>query len=182
MNETIRLIAQRYSCRAYETRLPERSMLDAIALAAVQAPSAMNRQPWQIVVITDKGFIEEMDADGMRQLAAAEDPSAYERIMDRGGKLYYGAPCMFLILAQPDTGVDTGIVSENIALAAASLGLGSVVCGMAAIPFKGPNGDAFKRRAGFPEGWDFGMAVLVGHAKGTGAPHQPDTSKIRFVE
>ncbi len=182
MNETLRTIAQRFSCRAYDGRLPEKEKLDAIALAAVQSPSAMNRQPWQVIVITNKPFIEEMDAEGMRILAEAEDKSAYERFMGRGGNLYYNAPCMFLILKQPGTDMDSGIVSANISLAAASLRLGSVICGMAAIPFNGPKGAFFKQKAGFPGGWEFGIAVLVGCAKSSGTPHEPDTSKIRFVE
>lgn len=182
MNETLKTIAQRYSCRAYDGKLPEKSKLEAIALAAVQSPSGMNRQPWQIVIITDKAFIEEMDADGMKILSEAEDKSTYERFMNRGGNLYYNAPCMFLILKKPGTDLDTGIVSENISLAAESLGLGNVICGMAGIAFNGANGEIFKRKAGFSEGWEFGMAVLVGYAKKSGAPHEPDMSKIRFVE
>ena len=181
MNETLKTIAQRYSCRAYESRLPEKSKLEAVAAAAVQSPSAMNRQPWQINVITNKAFIEEMDVEGMRILAEAEDKAMYERFMARGGKLYYNAPCMFLILKKPDTDLDIGIVSENIALAAASLGLGNVICGMARIPFNGPKGDDFKKRAGFSDGWEFGMAVLAGYAAQPGTPHEPDMSKIIWL-
>ena len=182
MNETLKTIAQRYSCRAYESHLPEKTKLEAIAAAAVQSPSAMNRQPWQIVVITDKPFIDEMDAEGMRILSESDDKTAYDRFMSRGGKLYYNAPCMFLILKKPGTDLDIGIVSENIALAASSLELGNVICGMAAIPFNGPKEEEYKKKAGFSEGWEFGMAVLVGYAEKTGAPHEPDMSKITFVE
>lgn len=181
MNETLQTIAARYSCRDYDGRLPEKEKLEAIAKAAVQSPSGMNRQGWKIQVITDKAFIEEMDADGMRFLKEQEDPSGYQRFMERGGKLYYDAPCMFVILKQPDTDLDAGIVSENIALAATSLGLGNVICGMAAIPFNGPKGDDFKKRAGFTEGYAFGMAVLVGYAKTEGTPHVPDMAKIQFI-
>ena len=182
MNETLKTIAQRYSCRAYDgSRLPERDKLEAIAAAAVQSPSGMNNQPWQINVITNKAFIDEMDAEGMRILSEAEDKSTYERFMSRGGKLYYNAPCMFLILKKPGTDLDAGIVSENIALAASALGLGNVICGMAAIPFNGPKGESLKKRAGFTEGWEFGMTVLAGYAEKPGTPHEPDMSKIRFI-
>ncbi|MCL2775525.1 MAG: nitroreductase family protein [Oscillospiraceae bacterium] len=182
MNETLNIIAQRYSCRAYDGRLPEKVKLEAIAKAAVQAPSAMNCQPWQIVVITNKSFIEEMDAEGMRMLSEAEDKSSYERFMNRGGKLYYNAPCMFLILKKPGTDTDTGIISENIALAASSLGLGNVICGMAAIPFNGAKGELFRQKAGFSEDWEFGMSVLVGYSAKAGTPHESDMSKIRFID
>jgi nitroreductase len=183
MNETLNTIATRYSCRAYDGRLPEKNILEAIAAAAVQSPSGMNRQPWRIAVITNKEFIDEMDAEGMRILAGSEDKSTYERFKERGGTLFYNAPCMFLILKESGAGdMDIGIVSENIALASSALGLGNVICGMAAIPFGGEKGELFKRKAGMSEGWSFGMAVLVGYAEGQGVPHAPDTAKIRFID
>ena len=182
MNETLNIIASRYSCRSYDRRLPEREKLDAIALAAIQSPSGMNEQPWQIIVITDKFFLEEMDAEGIRIISSAKDKSTYDRIMGRGGKLFYNAPCMFLILKQTNADIDCGIVSQNISLAATSVGLGSVICGMASIPFSGEKGESFKKRIGFSKDWKFGIAVLVGYAIGEGNPHTPDTSKICYVE
>ena len=186
MNQTLRTIAQRYSCRAYDgTKTIEKSKLDAIAAAAVQSPSGMNNQPWRIVVITDKNFLDEMDAEAMKILAEAEDKGTYNRFMDRGGKLYYDAPCMFLILKRPGSDLDCGIVTQNIALAAESLGLANVICGMAGIAFGSAKGEEFKKKAlfyDFGEGWGFGMTVLVGYAKETKAPHEPDMSKIKFVE
>ena len=183
MNETLNTISQRYSCRAYDGKLPEKSKLEAIALAAVQSPSGMNNQPWRIIVVTNKDFIDEMDDEGMKILAGAEDKSTYERFMGRGGKLYYNAPCMFVILKKPGTDLDAGIVSENIALAASSLGLGNVICGMAAISFYSKDkGEEFRQKAGFSDGWEFGMAVLAGYAEKPGKPHEPDISKICFVE
>ena len=182
MNETLAVISKRYSCRSYENRAIEKSKLEAIAAAAVQSPSAMNRQPWLVHVITNKNFIDEMDAEGMKIISEWEDKSAYERFMSRGGKLYYNAPCMFLILKKPGSDLDIGIVSENIALAAESLGIGNVICGMAGIAFNGAKGEEFKMRAGFSDDWQFGMAVLVGYAAQSGAPHEPDMSKIKFID
>ena len=128
MNQTLRTIAQRYSCRSYDgSRTIEKSKLEAIAAAAAQSPSGMNNQPWRIVVITDKAFLDEMDAEAMKILAEAEDKGTYNRFMDRGGKLYYDAPCMFLILKRPGSDLDCGIVTQNIALAAESLGLANVI-------------------------------------------------------
>ncbi len=182
MNDTLRTISRRYSCRAYEGRLPERGKLEAIARAAVEAPSAMNRQPWRVLVVTDKALVEELDAEGMRLLAEAKERSTYDRLMGRGGTLFYGAPCLFIVAMHPGTQMDTGIVAANIALAATSLGLGSVICGLAALPFGGPKGAHFRERLGIEEGWEFGIAVLVGYAKSEGRPHEPDGTKIRWVE
>lgn len=181
MNEILKTIAKRYSCRGFDGKPVEKEKLDAIALAAVQAPSAMNLQPWEVVVITDKALIEEMDAEGMRILSEQEDKSGYQRFMDRGGKLYYNAPCMFLILQKEGGELDCGIVTENISLAAASLGLGNCICGMASFPFIGPKGEYFREKIGFPEGYDFAMSILVGYGTMTKKPHEVDMAKIRFI-
>ena len=77
--------------------------------------------------------------------------------------------------------LDCGIVSQNIALAAQALGLGNVICGMANIPLSGEKGAGYKEKIGFPEGWEFGMAVLVGYAAAPGKPHEPDMGKIRYM-
>ena len=185
MNQTLKTIAERYSCRSYDGVLPERSKLEAIAAAAVQSPSGMNNQPWRIVVITDKAFIDEMDDTAMKILSEAEDKGTYNRFMERGGRLYYNAPCMFLILKKPGSDLDCGIVTENIALACESLGIANVICGMAGIAFGSEKGEEFKKKAcfyDFGEGWEFGMTVHAGYAKETKAPHEPDMSKIKWVE
>lgn len=181
-NETINLIAQRYSCRAFLADPLTQDELQALAMAAVQAPSAMNKQPWRIIMVTNPDLLQEMETEGMRILAQAPDKSAYDLIQSRGGKLFYSAPCMAMLPILPGGELDCGIVCENIVLAAKSLGIDSVICGMARIPLSGEKGAALKEKMGFPEGFDFGMAVLLGHAaKEPVPPHTPDLSKIRYV-
>ncbi|MDR2932638.1 MAG: nitroreductase family protein [Oscillospiraceae bacterium] len=182
MNAVLDVIAKRYSCRGYTDAKLTDEQLGQLAAAAVAAPSGMNRQGWRIIVIKDKAVIDEMDAEGMRILSAAADKSGYERIMSRGGKLYYNAPCMIIVaIDEPGSALDCGIVCENIALAASSMGLGNVICGMAGIPLSGEKEAYFKEKMKFPQGFGFGCAVLVGHAAQDGTPHEPDMSKVSYI-
>jgi nitroreductase len=182
MNETLSTIAARYSCRDFSGAPLSQEQLEAIVSAALAAPSAVNRQPWHVIAITDKALIDDLDAEGM-SLLAASDPSAYERMMSRGGRLFYNAPCMILVASDGSNyaSMDCGILSQNVALAAHSLGLGSVICGMAAIPFAGPRADVWKQRAGFPQGYSFGIAILVGTANSGKAPHDLDENKVTYL-
>ena len=184
MNETLKTIAERYSCRDFADAPLTDTQINAIVDAALAAPSAVNRQPWHVIVITDKVQIDEMDAESMRILAAAEDKSTYERMMSRGGKIFYNAPCMFMVASDGSdyAAMDCGILSQNIALAAHSLGLGNVICGMARIPLNSPRGDEFKKRMQFPEGYAFGIAILVGTAKSGKAPHELDSNKVAYIK
>lgn len=184
---TLDAIHTRYSCRAFTDEMPPQEALEAIAQAALASPSARNRQPWRVVMVQDRELIAEMDAEGMNVLAATSDKSTYERMLSRGGKLYYNTPCMVMIPVDgknTDTlaWVDCGIVSQNISLAAASMGIDSLICGLARLSFAGKKGEAFKQRLHFPEGFEFGMAVLLGYAeKPGGRPHIPDAQKLVWV-
>ncbi|MDR0424722.1 MAG: nitroreductase family protein, partial [Clostridiales Family XIII bacterium] len=140
--DTISAIMSRWSCRDFIGQTPSDADLKTIAEAALASPSGMNRQHWRVVVVKNKGLIEEMDAEGMNVIASLPDKSMHERIMGRGGKLFYGAPVMIVLPvkeASPQGAelMDCGIVAENIAIAAAGLGIDSVICGLAAFTFAG---------------------------------------------
>lgn len=183
MNETLKSIMERYSCRDFESEPLTGEQLKAIVDAALASPSAMNRQPWSVMAITDKGFVDELDAAGLAELEKAEDKTSYERVMSRGGKLFYNAPCMIMVASDGSSYglMDCGILSENVALAAHSLGLGSVICGMANVPLSGERGAEFKKRMKFPDGYVFGIAILVGKAKSGKAPHELDETKVAYI-
>jgi nitroreductase len=182
MNETLQTIAARYSCRDFADTPPTGEQLQALVKAALAAPSAMNLQPWHVIIVTDKALIDEMDADAMDHLAA-NDKGTYERFMERGGKLFYNAPCM-VVVTSDGSGCAAGdccILSQNVALAAHSLGLGNVLCGMAGVPFNGPRGAEWKKRLKFPDGHGFGMAVLAGTANSGKKPHELNMDKVTFI-
>ena len=183
MNETLKAISERFSCRNFADTPLTDEQIKALTNAALAAPSAMNRQPWHVIMITDKVLIDEMDAEGMNVLGAGEDKSGYERIMSRGGKIFYNAPCMVMVASDGSkwAQTDCGILSQNVALAAHSLGLGNVICGMAGIPFTGPRAGEFKKRLKFPSGYEFCIAVLVGAAKSGKEPHELDTAKVAYI-
>lgn len=182
MNETLQTIKNRYSCRSYTGEAVEKEKIEAIAMAAVQAPSAMNMQPWEIIVVRDKELLDDMDKTTMEMLGGQEDTTVYDRMMSRGGKMFYNAPCMFVIAKKEGADLDCGIVAENIALAASSLGLGNVICGLAKLCFTTNKGEEYKEKL-IPEGFELGMTVLVGYpVSDEKTPHQVDMSKIRYID
>ncbi|MDR0959893.1 MAG: nitroreductase family protein [Propionibacteriaceae bacterium] len=186
MTETLDVIKSRYSCRRYADRPVDPQVLRQIAEAAVMAPSAVNRQFWRIIVITDPALLLEMNDVGMVKLKDC-DPAGYERIMSRGGRFFYDAPAVVFIAAQPSkdsfpTELDTGIVASHIVLAAASLGVNSCITAMSGALFREPDGDAWEKRLGFPEGYHFGLGILLGYEGETPrAPHTPDFDKISMI-
>lgn len=186
MNETLEVISKRYSCRDFKPDLPSDELLQAIAEAAIQAPSGMNRQAWRVIAVKDKELMQDMESEGLSYLAGMEDKSSYNRIMERGGRLFYGAPCMIVVPIDPaqyaSALIDCGILCQNIALAATSLGIGNVICGFTGLAFASSlRSEEFSKRLGFPDGYSFGCSILLGYANTVRPPHVPDKDKITFV-
>jgi nitroreductase len=183
MNATLDAINHRYACRAFaDTPVPP-DTLHTIAVAGLHAPSAMNRQPWRIISVSDRTILDDIERIGLAGLRA-EDPNGYERIMGRGGRLLYNAPAMIVVAAQKLNGplkadLDVGIVASHLVLAATSLAVNSVIVALPMFGFRSSEGPALKQRLGFPEGYDYGIGVLFGYAAGQpGTPHEADVAKL----
>ena len=183
MNETLKTIAQRYSCRDFADTPVTDEQVETIVKAGLAAPSGNNSQPWHIIIIRDKAFLDGYDVEGMSILAAMEDKTMYERMMGRGGKLIYNTPCMAMILSNgaPPAMLDCGILCQTVVLAAQSLGLNTCVVGMGGIPLKGAKGKEYKERLKFPEGYDYAIGVLIGTGNSGKEPHELDMAKVTYI-
>ena len=90
MNETMNTLLQRRSCRAYRPDPVEEEKLQAVLQAGLYAPSAMGRQSVTLVVVQDQALLAELET------ANAEIRG------NPGAKLFYGAPAMVIVLADPE--------------------------------------------------------------------------------
>ena len=116
MNEALQTILTRRSIRAFTAQEIPHETLALIAEAAIQAPSAMNRQLNQYIVVADREKIDRLAA-AMRKALGREDYNFYK-------------PAALILCTAPRTsrlGVDDcACAMENIMLAAHALGVGSV--------------------------------------------------------
>ena len=123
MRETLlTVVRSRHSIRKYtQDSIPEQDVQELLA-AAIQAPSAGNRQPWMFYVVKNPGsnpaFVEAAGYGnsfvGNAPLAivvCAEPARSAERYKERGTTLY----CL----------QDTAAAVEHILLAAAAMGYGT---------------------------------------------------------
>lgn len=167
MNPVLQAIADRRSIRKYEDRAIDAQTLEALLEAAFQAPSARNSQPWHLTLLTDPDAIQSLSDDGIALLSSmSPEPLPYTH-------LFHHAPCVIAIAndAQNDwSPVDVGIMSQTIALAAQSLGLGSCIIGLIKPLFHPDVNPAAKdaeakyyARFGVPEGYRIGLAVALGY-------------------
>ncbi len=166
MNEVLKAMEQRSSTRGYTAEKLTKEELDSLIRAGLQAPTATNRQEIHITVVDGNDPI-------LRQI---EDQKNIERgIQDPPHNFYYEAPVVLLLSAEKAFGwspVDAGIAVENIALAAEGLGLGSLIIGCIRDALTGTRKEEFADALKFPEGYEFVIAVAVGHKAVEKEPHE----------
>ena len=161
------LIRKRYSVRAYQSDPVEEDKLRQVLEAARLAPTAANRQPFQIVVIHTEGRQEEL-----------------QRVYPR--EWFARAPLVLCICAMPEQGwvrmdgkqytdVDAAIVMDHLILAATDLGLGT--CWIAAF-----NPSAARQVLGLPEGVEPIAFTPLGYAADQTRPKErkPIADLVRY--
>ncbi|MBR3020192.1 MAG: nitroreductase [Clostridia bacterium] len=184
-NETLNLISSRRSHRAYEQTPLSQEQIDALLKAAVESPSAVNRQPWHFTVVRNQALLDELNKAVWEQMMKRNSDKRSPRFADKDFHVFYHAPCVIFISGMPDnhyTPIDGGIAVENIALAAESMGLGSVILGMPRDAFMTEKAEAFRKALLFPEGWDFVIAIAVGVPADTKPAHEVKEDRISFVD
>jgi nitroreductase len=124
MNEVIQTIFRRRSVRKYTDQPVDHETLTLLLQAAMAAPTATNSQPWEFIVITETATLERI----------------------RGKLLFarYNAPAAIVVCGNPSIAnsssgqrywdQDCSAATENILIAATSLGLGSVWIGIHPLP------------------------------------------------
>lgn len=183
-NETLRLISARRSHRAYQATQLTEEQLETLLAAGVQAPSAVNRQPWHFTVVQNRAFFDQMNGEIRAAVMRRDQTQRSPRFEDKAFDVFYHAPTVIFLSAPQDAywaPVDCGIAVQNIVLAAESLNLGTVILGMPRDAFSGARAAEFSRRLLFPEGYRFIIAVAVGIPSDDKAAHPVGADKISFV-
>jgi len=183
-NQVIETIKSRRSIRAYKPQPLSQEQIDILIEAALAAPSAKNMQPWSINVLQNKAVIDEWEKAVVNYFVQREDKVMLDILTSRKFRIFYDAPCVFVIpinLQSIYAAIDAGILVQNIALAAKSIGLDSVILGIPHVIFTSEKADEWKKKLSFPEGFVYGISIAVGYADMEKQPHVLEPSKVVYI-
>ena len=168
-NEVLKTIMSRRSVRAYKKDTVPQELIKEICEAGTYAPTGGGRQSPTIIAVTSEKYRNELARLNAEVMGRDTDP-------------YYGAPVIILVLAQgsANTFVEDGsCVLENMMLAAASLGLGTVWVHREREIFDSENGKALLREWGLPETLRGVGSIALGYPAST--PGEPAKRKDGYV-
>lgn len=187
MNEVLEAIAQRSSIRAYKSDKLTDTEIRALITAGLQAPTARNMQEVHFSVVDgDNPILKEIDTQRkLTMLASAPDEETKAKIEGNSNNFYYSAPTVLILSTDKDfkwSKLDAGIAAQNIALAAQSMGLGSLIIGIIDDAMQGEKKDYFAKALQLPKNHEFAIAVAVGHRATEKEPHEIDFDKsVSFI-
>lgn len=132
-------IRGRRAVRDYADRAVPRGLIEQCILAAVQAPSAINLQPWSFAVVLSRRKLAEMSGHAKSHLLATLAPASplyhfRDRLADPDFNIFYNASTLITICAtSSDRGAaqDCCLAAQNMMLAAHGHGLGTCWIGFA---------------------------------------------------
>lgn len=119
-NETLEIIFARKSVRTYQDREVEKEKIDTLLRAAMAAPSGKDVRPWHFIVVQDRTILDSLAAQLPYGKMLAKTNQAIIVCGDSSQSSYWYLDC--------------AIASQNILLAAESMGLGAVYT--AAYPYE----------------------------------------------
>lgn len=118
MNETLKVLETRRSCRNFKPDMVKDDELKAIIKAGTYAATGMGKQSPIIIAVTDKALRDEISNENRKIGGWGE-----------GFDPFYGAPVILIVLANkevPTYVYDGSLVMGNLMNAAESLGVASI--------------------------------------------------------
>ncbi len=185
MNDTINAILSRRSNRGFTDKPLSDVQMSLLKECALASPTARNMQSWHFSFVSDKKVISMVETETVRIIDETADEVTKARTNARNRSIFYDAPLVVFISSDPNSRwsqVDAGIAVENLAIAAQSLGLGSVIIGLCAMAFEGEKKAELSDACGFPEGYEFSIAISIGQPNVSKEAHEVGENKLTIID
>ena len=156
MNETLKVLESRRSCRNYKPEMVKEDELKAIVRAGTYAATGMGKQSPIIIAITDKKLRDELAEENRKIMGAGE-----------GMDPFYGAPVVLIVLADktlPTHVYDGSLVIGNMMNAAESLGVASIWIHRAKEEFESEFGKNLLKKLGIEGDYEGIGHCAIGYA------------------
>ena len=169
MNETLKVLETRRSCRNFKADMVKEDDLKAIIKAGTYAATGMGKQSPVIIAVTDKKMRDEI-SEANRKIGG----------WDEGFDPFYGAPVILIVLARKDVATyiyDGSLVMGNLMNAAESLGIGSIWIHRAKEEFESDLGKSILSKLGISGEYEGIGHCALGYAAGPSndpAPRKED--------
>lgn len=167
MNEILKAIKSRRSVRNFSDKQIPDNELQAVLEAAQYAPTA-GSQPWQFIVVQKEELINEL-SNASKEVAKNYEVEFIRAMANKQEyNTFYNAPTVILVCGDktPWAPADCAAATQNILLAAESLGLAACWINFGLFAFSSESGSKYNELLCVPEGYKPFYSVALGYRKG----------------
>lgn len=168
MNEVIKNILNRRSVRVYSDEQIKQEDLDAILNAGLYAPSGCNLQPWHFTVVQNKELLDILSIESKKEFVNSDNEMFREMAKNEKYHIFYNAPAAIIISGEKSALTcreDCAAATQNMLLAAESLGIGACWVGLIIFLFQSKRAAEFSEKLEIPEGYKPLYAISLGYKK-----------------
>jgi nitroreductase len=177
---------ERRAVREYTDEPVDEAGIRRLIDAAILAPSAMNRQDWMFVVVTDPVALDSISHKAkVHMLDLLEHTPTLngfrEHLTNPRYNIFYGAPALVVICATSEGQMaeqDCCLAAENLMLAAREEDLGSCWIGFAEAWLQTPGA---KAELGLPEHARAVAPIILGHPRAWPASPGRRAPDVRWI-
>ena len=186
MNQTVMTIKSRRSTRAFSEDQISSEDLNEIIEAGLYAPSAHNQQSWHFTIVQNIDLIGEISI-ATKQAIGSQPDNIFKSIANNDLlNIFYNAPTIIIVsgnLSSMMPVVDCAAATQNMLIAAESLGISSCWVGLIAYLFNSKESELFYKLLGIPEGHKPYHAIALGFGKNvlSSAPARKD-NRVTFIK
>lgn len=166
MNETLNSIRERRSTRVYKQEQIKDEELQLIIEAGRYAPSAANQQPWHFTVIQNKEALQKINQGAKAYFQKSNNPHFQRFASSEKFHVFHNAPTAIIISGDQSAmlpQVDCAAATENMLIAAQSLGIGACWTQNVIHLFEGEQATPIKEELGIPDKYRPLYAISLGY-------------------
>lgn len=168
MNEVIQNILNRRSVRVYSQDQIKQEDLDLVLQAGLFSPSGCNNQPWHFTVVQNKEIINRLNDETKKELMNSKNDYFKEFATNEKYDVFYNAPTIIVISGEKTAlvpQIDCAAATENMMLAAESLGIGTCWIGLVTFLFKSKRCKEYNVLLEIPKNYEPYYAITLGYKK-----------------
>lgn len=182
VDEAVELVKDIPTTQYFTDEAVSEDDIETILLSGVNAPSAMNQQPWHFSVITSSSVLQQIADDmsnampsGAAPAGAPENGADAENAPPADDKAVAtqntsavkagiaDAPLAIVVSCSTGAGLNAGLACQNMSVTAQLLGYGSKIISSPTIALNGEKQEEYRAVLGIPEDYTAVAILLIGY-------------------
>lgn len=167
----------RRSVRKYTTQQVSKEKIDTIMRYSIYAPSAYNKQPWEVRVVQNKLWLAEIN-------------KRYLNTQEKGNKdpdfnIFHNSPTLIVIARDKNSvtsALDCGIILQNILLSAHGIGLGTCPLVLMVPTLNLPENKDLLKALNIPDDYEAVVCISLGYAAENPLMKPRNPERIKIIE